>query len=504
MVIKLDYKKSNGKVKLIFVYQVDSFWVSWNSLYQSCLADNRFEVKVLWINGNEGDKAQMEHAEDFLKEKKIQYEPFSYERVMQFAPDYMIYQTPYDKGHRPVDTWTARYRRMGIRIVYIPYGIEISDTLESRYKHFCLSVILNAHLIFVLSEAMKKEYEKYCINAKAVRVLGLPRFDDLKNRTYHLPEAVMQKAAGRKIVLWKCHFPKIFIEEGIKKQATPDLDEYMKFTEYIKTHRDLFYIFMPHPKFTDDTVDPELQREAKQMVIELERLDNVYVDRNSDYRNSLMNADAIITDRSAVMVEAGAGGVPVLYMYNHYYSEPMTPPVKKLLDSYYQGTTAMEMIRFCNMVNSGKDGRAEIRHSAFAQCVPFYDGKCAQRIKEEIWEDAHRQEPNMIIDQMGAGTKLVVFGTGDISCMCMELLKQKKDKNFEIIAFIDNNKEKQGTLFYQKPVIAAEQLLDVRYNYAVIASDKYFTEIYKQLTEEMNIEKAKIMTYDQFVTWMLT
>ena len=72
------YKKSEEKVRLIFVYQVGSFWPSWDSLYTACMTDDRFEVKLLWIDDSVGDKAQMEYAEDFLVEKQVPYEPFSY------------------------------------------------------------------------------------------------------------------------------------------------------------------------------------------------------------------------------------------------------------------------------------------------------------------------------------------------------------------------------------------------------------------------------------------
>ena len=491
------YKKSEEKVRLIFVYQVGSFWPSWDSLYTACMTDDRFEVKLLWIDDSVGDKAQMEYAEDFLVEKQVPYEPFSYERVMQYHPTYMIYQTPYDKGHRVDSTWTARYRREGIRIVYIPYGIEISDTAESRYKHFSLPVVLNAYSVFVLSESMKKEYEKYCINAKAVKALGLPRFDALR-RENPLSDVLKERIAGRKVILWKAHFPKIFVENGIKKQATPDLDEYIKFVDYIKKRQDIFCIFMPHPKFADATIDLDLLPRAQQILEEMNALSNVYIDRSDDYRNSLTNADAIIVDRSAVMIEVGALGVPVLYMYNKTYNEPMTEPIQKLLDNYYQGTTEQEMEGFCDMIRAGEDEKREFRQNAFRECVPYYDGKCAERILERLWLDAQYDEPIGMVCELPPNARIAVAGTGHISNYCMKILEQQAEKSIEVVCFADNNKQKQGLMFHDRPIIAMEELPETGCEYIVIASDKYYRDLYLQLLK-IGYTSDRILNYDHFI-----
>ncbi len=486
------------KVKILYVFQVPSFWPSWESLYEGVAKDDRFETKLLWIDGSAGDQAQMEHAEEFLQNMQIPYEPFSYDRVMQFKPDYMIYQTPYDKGHRKIDTWTARYKREGIRIVYIPYGIEISDTLESRYKHFSLSVVLNAHIVYVLSESIRNEYKKHCMNWQAVRALGLPRFDTLKKKYVWLDE-LLNRIAGRRVILWKSHFPKIFIENGEKCQTTPDLDEYLQFAEYIEKSQDLFFVFMPHPKFTDNTIAPELRVKAIQLIQRLAAMANVFIDKNDDYRVSLTNADAIIVDRSAIMVEAGATGVPVLFMSNPKYHEPVPEPIQKLLDSYYQGTDSEMMIRFCDMVRRGEDEKKQIRHRAFAECVPFCDGNCADRIKEDIWQDAHQ---NISVDMPYAlkdEDRIAIFGTGDLAAYCMDVLKENPNRNMQIAFFVDNNKKKQESLYEGKAVLAPEKLKSQQIDYVVIASDKYYTDIYFQLTAQINWPKNKIINYDQFL-----
>ena len=40
---------------------------------------------------------------------------------------------------------------------------------------------------------------------------------------------------------------------------------------------------------------------------------------------------------------------------------------------------------------------------------------------------------------------------------------------------------------------------NIAFDYIVIASDMYFRDIYLQLTEELQVPKEKILTFDQFI-----
>lgn len=489
------------EIRIIFVFQVASFWPSWESVYLSCMEDEDFRVKVMWIEDTSGDAAQMDSAESFLTDRNIPYERFCYESVMEFAPHYMVYQTPYDKGHRPPAAWSGRFQRQGIRIVYLPYGIEISDTKESRYKHFSLPVVLNAFRIYVLSPAMEKEYRKYCVNAKAVRATGLPRFDRLKEKEqFPLSRELRRRTGSRKIILWKVHFPKVFLENGIKKQATPRLEEYLDFADYIRRQKELFFIFMPHPKFADDTVDESLLSGAKELLRKLKEMENVYIDRSDEYRNSLLNADAVMTDRSAVMAEAGAVGVPVMYLYNGEYYEPMTEPVQNLLAGYESGTRASDMEGFCSRCLKGEDLRKREREEAFQMCVPFFDGRCAERIRQDLRDGLSEKMERA--ERLSDGSRTFLFGTGYIGEICMDAWEQRADgqkPEIRILAFLDNDREKQGKGFRGIPILSPGEIQKQDYDYIVIASDSHFREIYLQLTQAMGVPEKKILGYDQFI-----
>lgn len=483
----------NEKVRIAFLFQVASFWPSWDSLYSKLIRDDRFEVKLYYLYVPGYNCAQTDTSQAFLRENKLKYEDYTEQSVRTFAPHYMVVQTPYDKGHREVNTWTYRFKLMGIRIIYIPYGIEISDTKESRFKHFSMSVVSNAELIYVMSDAMKKEYEKYCLNAKAVRALGLPRFDCLADKDrFRLTDSLKSRIKQRKTVLWKVHFPKVFEENGCRKQATPKLEEYIRFADYIAQSDDLFFIFMPHPKFTDETIHRELRTKALELTGLLSKMENVYIDRSDDYRCSLVNADAIMTDRSAVMVEAGAMGVPVLYLYNTYYYEPMTPPVKSLLDTYEQGSTAEDMIGFVERFREGRLNRVNFTQNTNGS------KDCAGRIIENLLEEVRITAKEVTPDNLGRNDKIIVFGTGAIWEYCKKTIRNL-DGLVSLIAFADNSSQKQGTQMDGVKIISPGEIKDMEYDFIVIASDLYHDEIFKQLLREVKVQKNKILSYDQFL-----
>lgn len=375
------------KVRIVFLFQVASFFPSWESFYKACLEDDRIDAKFLFLDETVRERVQMKTAKDFLNTQEIEYIDFDDFDINTYKPHVIVVQTPYDAGHRIKAHWSSAWKAQGYRVVYIPYGIEISDTETSHGMHFEQHVIENAWRVYTFSDVMLKDYRKYCLNAGNVRVLGLPKFDSLyyKER-FKLDEELVKQIAGRKVCLWKVHFPKIFTENGKDMFVTPDVYEYIKFAEYAAEHEEIFFIFMPHPRFQEPVKNQKLQQLAIELMNKLENVDNVYIDKKDDYRYSLVNADFIIIDRSAVMVEAAAIGVPILYMVNTEFYEPVTKAIEPLINSYEQGSTCADMISFTEACLRGEDRNKECRVHAFETCIPYFDGKAGERIKNDIYD----------------------------------------------------------------------------------------------------------------------
>ena len=87
--------------------------------------------------------------------------------------------------------------------------------------------------------------------------------------------------------------------------------------------------------------------------------------------------------------------------------------------------------------------------------------------------------------------------------VCMEAYQEKGNGKFEIVSFLDNDYKKHGNYVFGREISAANSIVYMNYDYIVIATDKYYRQVYNQLTEEYGIPKEKIISYDEFVVILL-
>ena len=490
---KREYRKREPgeKLRIAFMYQVASYWPTIESFYYACLADPDVDVRIFYIDDMSVEQAQVKDSGRFLEERRIPYSTYSENGLKEYKPHAALYQPPYDVAYRNPSALSLHLMNMGVRIVYIPYGIEIADTEDARYNHFLTYVIKNSWRIYTFSEIMQKDYFRYCPNRHAVKALGVPKFDGAFHKKLLSNEFILKKAEGGRIILWKMHFPKLIYEGMERRQVTPDLSEYVKFAKHIEEYKELFFVVMPHPMFFSQTIDQGLFNCAQRLFEELETKNNVYFEKGADYRPALYGADGIIIDRSALMVEAGLCGVPVLYMKNKSYEEPLTQAVRPLVDSYEQGTDAEDMLRFVEKFREdGFKEAAERIADTKKKVVPFADGKCGERILEDIKNGVSETENRTI--------GIVFFGAGFICRHYIERLKIMDNPAFSVIGLSDNDPAKWGTVQAGIQVLPPEQLQMVEFDILVITSEQYYMPIKKKLVYELFLEEEKIVRLDVF------
>lgn len=485
------------KIEALFMFQAGTVWASWDSVYKSCKDDDRFDVRLVFITEMTVETSHMAGAEGFLKEKGIEYELYENIDFTTYCPHVVFIQFPYDAAFHTPDTLSLQFRKRGSRVVYIPYGIEISDTQISIKDHFYSFVVENAWRVYTSSEGLKAEYDKYCHNRKAIRVTGSPKFDVIKNKE-ELPisKVIVKKANNRKIVVWKMHFPKKICENGKIYQITPYIKEYIDFAKKIDDYEDLFFVVMAHPKMlrgvvaSDTQGDDMLMQQVRELLTIVADKENVYIDSADDYRNTLYHADAIIMDRSAVMIEAAMLNVPVLFMKNKDYSEKMTIPVDAVVQSFEQGNLCMDMERFISGIRSNIDKNSQVRNVAVKNNFPFMDGKCGDRIKEDII---------IGINEPVAVPKVVLYGIGEICKYYMKEQKWGLNDEFNVIAVADSDENKWGGEFYGKKIIAPKDLKGLDYDAIVIMTEPHFFEIKKSLVYDLLLDERQIWRIDDFV-----
>jgi len=273
---------------------------------------------------------------------------------------------------------------------------------------------------------------------------------------------------------------------------TPDLNEYLCFADKISDYSELFFIFMPHPNIMQGKFKTLFKPQIDELFIKLQDIDNVYIDMTTDYRPSLLRADAIIIDRSAIMIEAGITGKPILYLTNSDNPEKLSPAVAPLVESFYQGTKIADITLFVQQFRDGHDPRKQLRQDAFSKCVPYTDGLCGKRIADDIADSINREKQSEKV-------RVAIFGIGTVFNFHAEYSRLFSRDDIEIVALSDNRKYLWGDMINGVRVIEPEALRDLDIDILVIFSERYYRDIFYQLVYKVNIDMDKIERSDQFL-----
>ncbi len=485
------------KIEALFMFQAGTVWASLDTVYKNCISDDRFNVRLVLITEMTVEKSHMAGARAFLDEKGLSYELYEQVDFSTYNPHVVFIQFPYDVAFHTPKTLSIQFKKRGTRVIYVPYGIEISDTQIARKDHFSSFVVENCWRLYTSSYGLEEEYNKYCRNRRAVRVTGSPKFDAISNKdSLPMNEEINRRANGRPIIVWKMHYPKKNKEGGQIKQITPYMSEYLEFLKYVKKCSDLFFVILAHPKMlrgvvaSDTQGDENLMKQVHELIEKCQKMENVFIDGTDDYRNTFYHADAIILDRSAVMIEAAMLDVPVLLMKNSDYSEPMTVPVGEVCDSFVQGSKCCHMISFIEDFKNGTDRNKEARKAAVEKNFPFNDGMCGYRIKEDIVNS---------INESDDVVRIAIYGTGEICKYYMVNQNWAESKLFKIVGVIDSNPDKWGSDYYGYDIIPPEDISKLNMDALVITTEPHYFEIKKSLVYDYYIDERCIWRLDEFI-----
>lgn len=377
------------KAKIYFLFHSHAFWASWQSLFEACKNDSKIEVKFIYCPVKEQPKAyngQFENIQEWLDDHHIDYTPIENWDYSIDIPHVLVIQTPYD-CHRPSYYSIDTFRNLGMRIVYISYGLEFTEANENIYNHFQLPIHKKAWRIYTFCNNLVKDYQKYCPKGNHhVRCLGHPKFDALFNSSnMEMPTELKNKIAGRKVVVWHVHFPCNYsVQNGQPVLSTFSWEDNKAILQEILKRKDLFFIFMPHHMFFGAfrykyNVLPSDIYQFKQM---LEQSDNTAI-WYDDYTPVLSWADAFLGERSAVTMEAMVTDKPICYLEKN--PEQYNEFGKDVVNATYYAQTPNDVVQFLDSYQKGVDGkrkdRSAVREKYF---TTFYDGKCGERIKDDI------------------------------------------------------------------------------------------------------------------------
>lgn len=191
------------------------------------------------------------------------------------------------------------------------------------------------------------------------------------------------------------------------------------------------------------------------------------------------------------MVEAGFLDIPVLYMKNPDYEEPLTKAVKELADSYEQGTSCADiqkfLDKFCDQELGPVIGRIK---KARLQVLPPEAGMSGEKILADIKGGIRNPEKKKI--------NISFFGASFICRHYIEKLKIKNNADFKIVCLSDNDSKKWGSEQEGIEIVAPEKMKEKEIDLIVITSEQYYMPIKRQLVYELHMDEEKILRLDYF------
>jgi len=386
--------EASSPVKICFLFHSKAFWPSWESFWHACQEDPRVEATMLFCPVRKqapGYEDQFIDAEDFLNDKSIPYihiEDYDFDAN---APDYIIIQTPYDQYHRDQKWHSENFKRRGIKVAYISYGLEFVETVEAIKNHFCLPIHQCADRIFTFADFMQEDYKTFgSIGSNVVKSVGHPKFDALFTASRdNLPADLRKRIGERKCIVWHPHFPcKNSLDNGTYVQSTFSWEKNVQMLNYMTQQKDVFFIFMAHHLFWGAfekifNIPSDYISLFRSTIVSSENM-ALWED---DYPDVLACADAVIGERSAVTMEALFFQKPVCYLeqkpeiYNRFG--------KDALSAFYYASEVEPVFEFIENIKKGIDSKAEVRKQVFDTYLKkHFDGQCGERIKEELISSA--------------------------------------------------------------------------------------------------------------------
>lgn len=374
---------TGGKIRIGFIFQAPSFWPSFECVYEKILSDDRFEFVFYHLDLSYKEPSQMKSAKDFLKKNNIKHKKLDINTLKQFNPHVLIIQTPYDEWHRTDEFSSTNLRKLGFRLIYIPYGIEFAGDEESLKLQYNSKFINNMWRIYTISETIQKYYCIYSkLSLENVKSFGHPKFESLYKRKYNTNYNISLLSKGKKVILVKIHFPRKF--QG--NIVTPNMEVYMNLVDNIEKYsKKVYFIFMLHPLMFDEEKHGEY-RELINKIIEKENKQYCLLYKDDDYREPLYYSDAFITDRSSLSVEMGIFKKPILFLENNVNKEIYIEEFNNLFNSYIKGDSYSSIDYFIKGIIEKKIKSDNLNYlNIYSKIVPHISENISKNIVDDIY-----------------------------------------------------------------------------------------------------------------------
>lgn len=385
------------KINIVFVCHRPQVWDSLKTVCDACIKDSVFNVTIVAIpnkkqlpqTGLNHEVYESEGAEKFFNDYPCKiingydYKTKKWFNLKKLNPDYIFFQQPYNIT-RPKNYKSSVVSKYA-KILYVHYAANFigNGIMEETYP---ADFISDVDTIFLQDKEDEKLVNSYLkkIKAKTKTILtGFPRYDRInKLKSTDSANWNLPKQPDVKRAIWT---PRWSTNEG----NCNFFDYKNELIEYAEEHKDIDFIFRPHPQaFLEWNATGEMpEAQAKEYKRRYENCPNAKIDTRKEYLSTFYSSDFMITDMSSIVAEYFLTGKPIIYCHKKDCFNDFS---RKLSEGFYWVRNWTELQNVIEMLKTGNDPLYEKRQQIIKNNFYINQNGAGITIKNFIKKDFFR------------------------------------------------------------------------------------------------------------------
>ncbi len=311
---ELSAVEKKEKIVLVFIIYMPEVFSSFQSIYENACENKKFVTYIIaqpHVSAQQGlmwENPAFEYLRNSFHNVIKAYENGKWFDLKSLAPDYVFYARPY-LSHYYIG-YNPKIVRQYAKICYHAYSYDM-DKNADFYEVYNYPFLSNVSFVFNSAQSSANRVTKMiCGRGKYPQVLcfGFSRFDLIQRKIEHFSG----KQNGKKTVLW---IPRWTAEKSQGKKQGHFFKYINSFLSYAECNKELMFIIRPHPLMFANFLNLGLctQEYIDTFYNKCNDLGNIIIDNDKDYFSSLIKADIMLADYSALIVEFFVMGKPIIY-----------------------------------------------------------------------------------------------------------------------------------------------------------------------------------------------
>ena len=459
--------------EVVFMPYKASMWDCFQSVYDACKTDERFQVYVVpmpYDNLDGMGNVVNQSYEGGKLPDTIQITDYHEYDIAMRKPDVILIHNPYDEWNKvtrvPREFFSKELAKHTRHLIYIPYYVSQSSSDDNMT---ILPGVKNSWRTFVQSEEIRKQYIQNGIREEQVVALGSPKFDMVLKEDRagkNIPEE-WSVLRGKTVYLYNTHLT------GLMNHVDIFINKILKIIGYFADRNDIALLWRPHPLSieTIQTFHPEACELYRKVIELFKKSGNGVYDDSQNLERAIAVSDAYIGDeQSSVSTLYQVTGKPMYYID-------------------YQDIKAFHKERYPRCLCAEKAGSKIYMFSWEYNCIFIYDEETAELSYRKGNENIRTSEPYVCVESVRYGEFIYFIPHGLKSNMIV-----KYDVLNNELKYIDMDAESGEfrALIYQNKIFLMPIYYSTKIPYLFQAEDRIeYLDVAKSGQEEGDGKNTK-------------